>query len=348
MIRHQLLMLAASLLASSAVFSVPLDLRGYVGPRGEIRTQFEGDVVDPYFATKALLEARNSGLEIDVPAQGWIEWALGKQLPNGLFQRYCRTAATGWDWKACAAADADDAMLATWLHLLADLWSPNQVSPRRDQSMRLAWQQLESLYNRRLGIYFISRQQPVGLFADNVEVYAALRALTRMHDRGGDHALARQMTERADQLQEGLDRVFLDKRRARYRVSTQPRNEHAFYPDEVAQIYPWTLGMNAQREEAARTAYAQWIARNRVEWLTLRSDHYPWGLAALASLRFGDHASAACWLQIATPLRHGARWNVLEEAAMQAVRFSLPTVARDPADCPPAAGDRGGKKEKDS
>lgn len=325
-------------LVSHTIHATALDLQGYVGPHGEIRTQFEGDVVDPYFATKALLEASSAGLAIDVPALAWIEWALNKQLPNGLFQRYCRTAATGWDWKACATADADDAMMAVWLHLLAERSPPADASSRWKRSMQLAWAQLEKLHNPRLGIYYISHQQPVGLFADNMEVYAALRALARMHMKQGEPVLAQQMTNRADQLIKNLDKVFLDKRHARYRVSTQARTEHAFYPDEVAQLYPWILETDTRNQEASGAAYREWIGRNRSDWLNLRSDHYPWGLVALAALRFADHESAACWLQVATPLRHGMRWNVLEEAALQTVRFLLPPVIPDAVNCPPSAG----------
>ena len=145
------------------------------------------------------------------------------------------------------------------------------------------------------------------------------------------------MTEQATWLRQNVDAVFFDSKRGRYRASTQARSSWAFYPDEVAQIYPWLLDTPAAGVIATKAAYEKWIARNRKSWLALRSDHYPWGLGALAALRFDDRDSAACWLRIATPLRHGPRWNVLEEAAWQAVRFALPLGAHEPKSCPSEA-----------
>lgn len=336
-------------LAAAETQPANLDLRGYASPQGEIRTLFEGDVVDPYFATKSLLEARAAGMTIEGPAIAWIEWALSVQSPSGLFQRYCRGNSVGETWQACASADADDAMLAVWLNLLAEL-SPSAPDPRWSNSVERALDQLAQLYEPERGIYLISRQQPVGLLADNMEVIAAFRALARMYERQGDRVREHAMTEQATWLRQNVDAVFFDRKRGRYRASTQARSRWAFYPDEVAQIYPWLLDAPVAGAIATDAAYGKWIARNRKSWLALRSDHYPWGLVALAALRFDDRDSAACWLRMATPLRHGPRWNVLEEAAWQAVQSALSPGADDPKNCPSGASnaDRRNNNEQEA
>ena len=68
----------------------PLDLSGYQQPDGAITTEYNGDKVDPYFATVSLLIAKKSGLNIQEQGLAWINWALQQQKPSGLFNRYER------------------------------------------------------------------------------------------------------------------------------------------------------------------------------------------------------------------------------------------------------------------
>jgi hypothetical protein len=51
-----------------------------------------------------------------------------------------------------------------------------------------------------------------------------------------------------------------------------------------------------------------------------KHDPHPWGLIALAALHSGDDQSAVCWLSRAAPLRYSPMWNILEEAAFQALQ----------------------------
>jgi len=64
------------------------------------------------------------------------------------------------------------------------------------------------------------------------------------------------------------------------------------------------------------------------EWLDKKVDPHPWGLVAMAALKFGDDASAACWLSRSEPLRYSTNWNVLEESAFQAVEARLQEAAK--------------------
>eukprot|EP00952_Eustigmatos_sp_NYUAD-ZCMA_P001332 5991-Eustigmatos_ZCMA.PRE.1 len=96
--------------------AVELHMPGYQRPDGAITTYLSGDSIDPYFATKALLVAQDAGLDNAAAARRWINWLLPQQLADGRFERYCLK---GERFLPCRPADADDALLATWMELLA-------------------------------------------------------------------------------------------------------------------------------------------------------------------------------------------------------------------------------------
>src|SRR5262245_9306243 len=60
----------------------------YVEADGAMPLQGGGSVVDPYFATKALVVADVAGLDVRETARRWIEWALARQRFDGRFERY--------------------------------------------------------------------------------------------------------------------------------------------------------------------------------------------------------------------------------------------------------------------
>src|SRR5438270_8632503 len=82
--------------------------RNYRSADGALLLQTNGNYVEPYFATKALITAQDAGLDIRQAGLNWIRWALPRQNKDGRFDRYCQRA--GADWKPCGAADADDSM----------------------------------------------------------------------------------------------------------------------------------------------------------------------------------------------------------------------------------------------
>lgn len=287
-------------------------------PDGAMTLNAGGDYVEPYFATKALIVAQDGGLDVHQQALAWIQWALPRQRANGLFRRFCRSKG---EWRDCAPADADDSMLALWMQLLYRM-SPAQGMPAAWQrSVNLSGEQLEKLYNRRLGVYHVSRRNHVALFMDNVEVYAALKDVARQQARLGDSDTAIVTDTRADKLGSAIDRIFWDRHQKRFHPSMQ-KDRPAFYPDDLAQIYPWLAGMNVPGEDAYQ-AWEQWKHEFGSAWIERRYDIHPWGLVALAAEKVGDSNSAACWTEHADSLRGSTEWNVLEEAVWQALRARL-------------------------
>jgi hypothetical protein len=312
-----LILLSVSLLASAAP-SGELTLQGYQRADGAITVRLNGDTVDPYFASKALLGAADARLDAKKAALAWIDWALAHQSADGRFDRFCLRSGR---YVACATADADDAMLAVWMELLVR-FAPAGGLPRAwDASLQKASTYLFRLYDRQSGVFVISRTLPIALLMDNVEVYSAFRALARYHFERGNDALARLWITRADQLQVSVNRVFWSPPK-QFRVSTQQRSTSAFYPDTVAQIFPVLADLPIPGKSRSE-AYAEWMAANRDTWLRQATDDFPWGMVALLSDKMGDRKTIACWRARAVPFRHGTHWNVLEEALYLAFEARL-------------------------
>jgi hypothetical protein len=314
---------------SSATRETPaFDPGNFQSGDGAIELNPGDNYIEPYFATKALLVAQDSGLDIRRPARAWIAWALPRQRRDGLFRRYCRK---NNQWRDCAPADADDSMLALWMQLLYRMAPDAGISAEWLRSIDLSSRQLEKLRNRRLGVYHISKRNHVALLMDDIEVYAALKDIAQAQARLHDPAAAA-TAARSEELQSAIERVFWDRRHHRFRASMQ-KSPPAFYPDEVAQVYPWLAGMRGSTQNP-RQAWDQWKAQFGVGWIERRYDSHPWGLVALAAAELGDSHSAACWVSQSDALRGSSSWNVLEEAVWQGLRarLSQPEVL-DPQAC---------------
>jgi hypothetical protein len=292
-----------------------LELAGYQDQRGAMTVHHQGDFVDPYFAIKALLAAHHAGLDIRGPAQDWISWLLPRQEPNGLFQRFCDQHG---EWLACKRADADDALLALWIELLYVVSPDDGLPPQWQASVQKAQRQLDLLLDRRQGIYHISADHPVGLFMDNVEIYAALWSVGREQKRMKSDAAARETLRRATALRSHIERIFHPRKNRPYLVSTQDSAEWRFYPEALAQAYPWLHRMPVSGK-TPRAGLHDWLETFGAKWLSFTKDHYPWGLVALAAFELGECEAAQRWIEQAVFLRHGDRWNVLEEAAFQSI-----------------------------
>ncbi len=307
----------------------------FQGPDGAITLTQGGDYVEPYFATKALIVAQDGGLDVHEAAQSWINWALPRQRPDGLFRRFCRANSNAkhadYAWRDCAPADADDSMLGLWMQLLYRMAPSTGLPVEWQRSIALAAKQLAKLRNGRLGVYHISRLNHVALFMDNIEVYAALKDVARGQLRLHDPAAA--ATDAcAVKLDAAIQRIFWDRRTGRFRPSMQ-KSRPAFYPDIVAQVYPWLADVSGPGQDP-RQAWQQWRQTFGAGWIERRYDTNPWGLVALAAEKLGDTKSATCWTARSDSLRGSGSWNVLEEAAWQSLRARFPQAqVLDPGAC---------------
>jgi hypothetical protein len=312
MIRVVRWMMTMMMFASSAVAQPPLALSAYEQPDGAITVFSDGRFVEPYFAMRALLTAGDLGLETEAAARRFIAWQLTRLEIDTTFRRSCRTP--GSAWTACGSVDADDATLALWLELLYRTAGTRPLPAAWRRSAARSEAALSRLYDRQRGVYVVSPIVPVSLFMDNVEILAAFETVARRKP---------ETRRRAARLRRAIQRVFWNADSSMYRVSTQASaTPPAFYPGVVAQLFPAVFGYGSPLEQP-RALVARWMADHGREWLTTGDQEYSWGLLAAAAVRSGDRPSATCWLGAAMSRRHGARWNVLEEAVYQALSESL-------------------------
>lgn len=290
-----------------------LNLGAYQRPDGAITVHRGGDVVDPYFAIKALWAARQLGDPASVETRAWIGWLLPRQEEDGRFARYCERDGR---WEACAAADADDALLAMWIELLHQA-APAALSPLWAKSAQRAEQALERLRQGTKGVYHVSAENDYALLMDNTEIYAALRRTGELRQRAGDREGGRRYLERAKSLRLAMGRVFRPLGTGMMRWTTLPASGEArFYPDHVAHLYPWLHGMDTS-VFGPMIGWQDWLVQYKDGWLSLTVDDYPWGLVALLAFRNGSGDEVERWLATAGLMSDGERWNVLEEAILQ-------------------------------
>jgi hypothetical protein len=334
-----ILMLLASLLSAIPAIaqtrSLELKSTGYQLENGAITLAHQGQFIDPYFAIRALLSAHSVGMDIERAALAYIDWQLPRQEASGLFKRYCleqklapqdsaqhALADQPAVWRACADADADDALLAMWIELLY-LMAPNQgLPPEWKKSVLLARSQLALIYDKIRGIYVISRSNRVGLLMDNIEIYAALRSTAEQQKRLGLHQLAQKSALQAKQLEQAVQKVFRPSGQGDFRISTQAPETSRFYPEQVGQVFAPLFAMRVGQLDAKKSGQhtlSKWLDEHQVAWLAHEKDHFPWGLIALAAEKNEAPDTARLWVERALPLRHSERWNVLEEAIFQAL-----------------------------
>jgi hypothetical protein len=340
-VRALVLALLLATLASAQAAQRVFDLREFQRDSGAIVLAAPSAIVDPYFASKALLVAHASGLDVRAGALRWIDWMLGKQLPDGRFQRYVlhdvRDVERLGEIADYAPADADDALLAVWIELLSKVGAPCEarsaavLPPAWTRSLDLATQALARLQDAGSGIYHISAQQPVGLLMDNVEVFGAWRHVADFYAGCGEGGRALAAQRRAAALAASIDQIFWQRAQRRYSASTQVRESFEFYPDGVAQFYP-LLGELPNRRTFESADFGAWLRAHAGHWRAAARHDFPWGLVAVAAQRAGARDVAACWLREVDNAREGERrgaasealrWNVLEEAAYQSLRHEL-------------------------
>lgn len=323
-----LLVALATVLPAHAA-AAELALPGYQKADGAITTYFGGDSIDPYFAAKALLAAQDAGMTTSTAAGNWIAWQLPRQHGDGHFDRYCLKRQR---FAACQPADADDALMASWMELLVRTAPAKGMPPAWQASFDKASRYLDTLRDPRTGVYQISPTLPVALLMDNVEISSAFKAASRYHERLGDSRRALAWARQGEQLDRAILRVFW--RKGGFLVSTQPRERSEFYPDAVAQIFPILADIQAPGRPHA-SAYQAWMATHRFAWLQMSEVDFPWGLVALVADKMGDADAITCWRVRANQFRHGQHWNVLEEALFLAFESRL-TPAQALAPPPPS------------
>ncbi|WP_041491010.1 hypothetical protein [Burkholderia cepacia] len=300
----------------------------YQRPDGAITVRLNGAGIDPYFAAKALLAAADTQMDARHAALAWIAWVLPRQRPDGGFDRYC---VKDGQTNPCAEADADDAMMATWIELLSRFAPPDGMPAAWELSLTRASAHLDALLDKTSGVYEISSSLHVALLMDNVEVHSAFQALAAYYVRRAGYARAGPWSQRADRLAASILKVFWRGTQSGFRASTERISDTSFYPAKVAQIFPILSGIQVP-DRSSETIYAQWMQKYGKTWMQLAGSDFPWGLIALVAYKMNDWSTVACWYARSAPYRHGTHWNVLEESLYLAFESRM-TDPLAPAQC---------------
>lgn len=310
-------LVAAPLTAPLAAQRPALAIGPYAQPDGAISVFPDGSYVEPYFAMRALTTAADLGMDTDALSRAYVGWQLGRLAVDGTFKRSCKVAGGGW--KSCASADADDAALGLWIELLYRTAGRSALPREWARSAVWASRMLDSLRDPATGVHRISRTLDAALFMDNIEIAASLAAAASTPSAIAD-GTAPQFRRRSRSLRAAVDGVFWDPGARRYRASTQAgaTSGTAFYPDMVAQVYPAIFGFPSP-VATPKSIAVNWLRDHGHDWVTQSEREYPWGLVAVAASRTGQRDAVVCWLGRAMSLRHGVRWNVLEETMFQAL-----------------------------
>lgn len=313
----------AKMVAPEAITGKELTLDPvYMRSDGSIMTLTSGQLVDPYFPTKSLLIALDSGMDVSKLGNEWIKWMLARQDANGLFSRYCFKEGET-TYKACAEADADDSMMAMWMELLYRMAPRGGLPKEWKESADKAEYQLNRLYNPKSTIFMISQSNQVGLLMDNLEIYASFKQIERHAIRLGDGKKAVDYRGKAELLKIGIIGNFWDDKKKRFIASTQVRTVTEFYPDTVVQMVPMMHGFSINKIPSENVFYKNWMQHHRKEWFSLIGKDYPWGLLGILAENRKDYTTAGCWLKLAAPSRHSKVWNVMDETAFQIVTWKM-------------------------
>ena len=317
--------LLALCLAPAAVFAAagdPPPAAAFRTTDGAYTVSVGGDVVDPYFVNKALIIALESGAGVSAEVNAWLGWLLPRQRADGGFDRYC--GAQKRQWRACMPADADDAMAATLIQLIAlaeqrKLLGNDIAQPARRASAR-ARQHLTTMLDRPSSLYRVFANRPVYYLMDNAEVYTALLA-------SGESSAARQLAT-------AMRRGFV--KNGRWQPAIPAYDKPSFYPHILANSYLWQGKLVDTAEAGADMA--AWLAQHSRSWLNREHDRFAWGLVAwnIATLA---PAEAGCWRRSVHPLPSGVGWTVLDAFADQALaRRGIAINCTRALDASPATG----------
>ena len=298
-------------------------LSAFVTPDGALRIRSRGHAsllgqpeIDPYFATQALIIERRAGnRQADALVVGWLRWLLPRQGADGRIARFCGADGA---WRACAPADADDAMAASLIELLArsrDLL-PAAMHASADVADRRAHALLRQL-RRPDGLYRAHAGEGPAYLMDNAEVHSAL--------------LAAGQRQEAAALQRAMEHTFHHGPGLWSPADPAYADGPAFYPHAVAPTYRWREGLIDA--PALQAEAAAWLALYGRAWLERTADPYPWGIVAWAMHTTVPRA-AGCWRLRARAVWPTAYWTVLDQAVEDALALQgiVPAVA--PELCP--------------
>lgn len=298
-------------------------------PTGAIAMTPQHLLINPYFANLAARALLTRPGHLGA-VEAWLDWYLANLNPDGTIDDFRVVAGQE---VPTGRYDSADSYAATYLSLVA-AYRRAGGDPEWVRASRAGLEQvagvLAALTDAGDGLTWARPRYPLKLLMDNAEVWAGWQDWADLLLELGDPAGAAAARQRAARLQASLARFRADDR---YAWALGPlglrreANPARFYPDAVAQFFPFALGATADPQGYHR------FARAHPAWTELASDHFPWLFAAYAAGRAGDREAVAAALAAAGRRYPDLRppWYVAESA------WLIRTAAGDwaPAPAPP-------------
>lgn len=268
-------------------------------------------LINPYFANlagRALLTRPGSTAAVE----RWLDWYLDHLNADGTIDDY---RVQGGAEQAAGAYDSADSYAATYLSLVA-AYRRAGGDLEWVRARRAGLEQVAGVLRRLTdadGLTWAKPLYPLKLLMDNAEVWAGWQDYADLLMELGDPAGAAAARQQAARLQANLSRFEKD---GQYTWALAPLGLRKgsdlarFYPDAVAQFFPFAFGATADPAGYRRFAAAH------PHWTELQSDRFPWLFAAYAAARAGDQAAVAA-VQAAVRERYPdlrPPWYVAESA----------------------------------
>ncbi len=305
-------------------------------PTGAIAMTPAQLLINPYFANLAAqaLLTRPGHL----PAvESWLNWYLEHLNADGTIDDY--VVREGQE-HATGTYDSADSYAATYLSL---------VAAYRQAGGDLQWIRNHRAVLERVaavltgltgddGLTRAKRLYPLKLLMDNAEVWAGWQDWADVLVSLDDPAAAAAVRQQAARLQAGLQEFAGNEGYAwalgPLGLRREPNLER-FYPDAVAQFFPFAFGVTPDPAGYQRFALAH------PRWTELGSDHFPWLFTTYAARRAGDEAAVAAALDTVRRRFPDLRppWYVAESAwLVRAVTTAPPGGGDGCSACRPAPG----------
>jgi hypothetical protein len=268
--------------------------------------------INPYFANYAAIGWLKDNKESRISdVEAWVGWYLhhfNSPDSEGLYgtvYNYTYDPSTGIE-TSTGSYDSADAYAATFLQLVAALWSSGDAGARSFIKSSIGERDLEVVANiitdlqQTNGLVIVEPNYQLEYLIDNAENWAGLTAFANLaYQAWGDTGTQNKYQGRALRIQSGIQNVlYIPSMKLYHSYAGSPAPDMStFYPDAVAQLWPGLQGVVTGSQ--ARTSYskfdAAWPGWTNLSFDT-QSNPFPWCAISYAAYLAGDSTSVVKYI----------------------------------------------------
>ncbi|MCH4192206.1 MAG: hypothetical protein LKF52_07850 [Butyrivibrio sp.] len=260
--------------------------------------------INPYFACQAVrgLLAGDVSASDMTAAEQYINWQIRMIIEqNGVITNY--SEADG-KLNSTGSADSVDAYIAVFLDLTGRyIKAGGNIDHLQnlDTALTLCSEELKKILNN--GMTAVSETNKTVYLMDNAELYEGCRQISSMlKGNGGKYAeLAAWYGKTADECKRKINASLWNQKEKRYEVGINPDGSKlefqgwdVFYPDAIAQIYPYICGV--QKKSEAIDLYQRICQQYDWQHLQIPGEEFEWPELAYAATLCGDPERAELYV----------------------------------------------------